>query len=589
MSSLSELVVENIEIWTSSENVKRSGRGRSANSRSNLYGVGKLRDLILELAIKGRLVTQDESEDPAENILKKIELDRVKPNALGARSKKNSVSNISQNIDSVKLPVGWTIACLGDVVEIIRGITFPGSEKSRLPEPGRIACLRTTNVQDQIDWDDMLYIGEKFVSRENQLLKPKDIVMSMANSRELVGKVALVNAVSEKTTFGGFLGVLRTSSINPDFLMIFLRAPSTRASLIESSIQTTNIANISLAKLNPLVFAIPPLAEQSRIANKVNELMSICDQLETLSIDSASHHQNIVRAFLSRLTISSESLKESTDNLRLVLDSLDELIISEASIESFKEAVFQLAIMGKLVNQDENEPSASVLLGEINEDKRHAVNSGRIDGKSDPVSQSELPFSLPDNWCWVRLADVSGYIQYGFNDSANPTNKEPLLLRITDIQDDQVNWNSVPGCNASIQDVQNYVLRNGDIVIARTGGTIGKSYLVRGLNGVAIFASYLIRIGSIPKISPEYKKIFFSSPLYWQQLISSSMGTGQPNVNGTALKKLLFPLPPLGEQHRIVAKVNQLINICDDLKTKINQSSLLQQKIADVLVDQLLA
>lgn len=588
MNSLSELVLENIEIWTSSENFKRSGRGRSPNPRSNLYGVSKLRDLILELAIKGRLVTQDESEDPAESILKKIELDRVKTNALGPRSNRKSVSNISRNIDSVKLPVGWTIARLSDVVEIIRGITFPGSEKSRLPEPGRIACLRTTNVQDQINWDDLLYIGEKFVSRENQILQPKDIVMSMANSRELVGKVALVNTVSEKTTFGGFLGVLRTTSINPDFLMIFLRAPSTRASLIESSSQTTNIANISLAKLNPLVFAIPPLAEQGRIANKVNELMSICDQLETLSIDSASSHQNIVRAFLSRL-ITSQSLKESTDNLRLVLASLDELIISEASIESFKEAVFQLAIMGKLVNQDENESSASVLLDEINEDKRHAVDSRRRDGKSVPISQNELPFSLPDNWSWARLADVSGYIQYGFNDSANPINKEPLLLRITDIQDDQVNWNSVPGCNASIQDVQNYILRNGDIVIARTGGTIGKSYLVRDLNSVAIFASYLIRVGSIPNISPEYKKIFFNSPLYWRQLISSSMGTGQPNVNGTALKKLLFPLPPLGEQHRIVAKVNQLINICDDLKIKINQSSLLQQKIADVLVDQSLA
>jgi type I restriction enzyme, S subunit len=561
MIDLHDLLVGKIDIWTAAGARSKSGAGRRATNSESLYGVERLRSLILDLAMTGRLI------DCGSN--KNLLIDYL-------TGKNKAVGGLLRDEGSTPVPPGWGWVRFGDILDFQGGSQPPKDKFSDEKLDGYVQLLQ---IRDLGDHPQPVYINKDLTTK---FCTSSDIMIGRYGAS--VGKifwgkdgaynVALVKLIDE---FGIF---------DKNFLYVLLKSPVGQS--LFKGISRSAQAGFNKGDIENKLIPVCTLKEQQKVIDKVNELMLICDDLEEKEIKSIGLHDRLLKKFLSTLFKSINSSDFKSNWVR-VLEVFDSLFISEDSIESLKEAVFQLAIMGKLAKQDENESSASVLLDEINEDKRHAVNYGRGDGKSDPISQSELPFSLPDNWCWARLSDVSGYIQYGFNDSANPINKEPLLLRITDIQDDQVNWNSVPGCNASIQDVQNYILRNGDIVIARTGGTIGKSYLVRDLNRAAIFASYLIRIGGIPKISPEYKKIFFSSPLYWQQIISSSMGTGQPNVNGTALKKLLFPLPPLGEQHRIVAKVNQLINICDDLKTKVNQSSLLQQKIADVLVDQSLA
>lgn len=140
------------------------------------------------------------------------------------------------------------------------------------------------------------------------------------------------------------------------------------------------------------------------------------------------------------------------------------------------------------------------------------------------------------------------------------------LLRITDIQDNTVQWETVPFCNPNEREFSVYGLQNRDIMIARTGGTIGKSYIVRNLAERAVFASYLIRVIPLQVVCEEYVKIFLETPLYWEQLKKSSMGTGQPNVNGQSLKALLLPLPPLAEQHRIVAKCDELLSLVESFK-----------------------
>jgi type I restriction enzyme S subunit len=130
-------------------------------------------------------------------------------------------------------------------------------------------------------------------------------------------------------------------------------------------------------------------------------------------------------------------------------------------------------------------------------------------------------------------------------------------------------------------------LKDGDIVIARTGGTIGKSYLVSGLTHSAVFASYLIRIGRLDSIFPNFTKVFLGSQLYWKQLYANSMGTGQPNVNGTALKGLLIPLAPMEEQHRIVAKVDELMTLCDRMEAQQADSESAHGQLVQVLLDSL--
>lgn len=243
--------------------------------------IDKLKQAILQLAVMGRLVEQDPNDEPASVLLEKIAEEKARLVKEGKIKKPKKLPEIDEGETHFLIPSSWALARLGEVVEIVRGITFPASEKSFTPENGRIACLRTSNVQDRIEWDDILYIRDSFVSKGSQYVRMHDIVMSMANSRELVGKVAIIEKEpSEPTAFGGFLGVIRPILLHPHFLMAVLRAPHARTALIGGASQTTNIANISISKLNPFVLGIPPLDEQHRIVQKVDELMALCDQLK---------------------------------------------------------------------------------------------------------------------------------------------------------------------------------------------------------------------------------------------------------------------------------------------------------------------
>lgn len=260
-------------------------------------------------------------------------------------------------------------------------------------------------------------------------------------------------------------------------------------------------------------------------------------------------------------------------------------------IKKLRELILELAVRGKLVPQDPSDEPASALLERIRKEKATMVLEGKIkkDKPLATIAADETPFPLPDSWAWVRLGDISSAVQYGYTESANHQLKDVLFLRITDIQDDSVDWATVPGCSISLLDSDSYALENFDLVIARTGGTIGKSYLVSGLNSKAVFASYLIRIGKLSSTSSEYKKVFLGSILYWKQLLASSMGTGQPNVNGTALKNLKFSLPPLAEQRRIVAKVNELMALCDQLEAGYTDATDAHEKLVSHLLAALTA
>jgi type I restriction enzyme S subunit len=160
--------------------------------------------------------------------------------------------------------------------------------------------------------------------------------------------------------------------------------------------------------------------------------------------------------------------------------------------------------------------------------------------------------NLPDGWKWVKLKEICERIDYGFTASADFSITEPRFLRITDIQNGQVNWTKVPGCKISFREEETNKLIDGDIVFARTGGTTGKSFLIKQPPR-SVFASYLIRLRLNNDISAEYIYAFLQSNSYWQQIRQSARGGAQPNVNAQLLGSIILPLPPLAEQKRIVA------------------------------------
>ena len=198
-----------------------------------------------------------------------------------------------------------------------------------------------------------------------------------------------------------------------------------------------------------------------------------------------------------------------------------------------------------------------------------------------------MPFEVPEGWVWTTVSDISKSILYGVSESAKPAGKYKLL-RITDIQNNQVDWETVPFTDFDDNKVSSYILCNGDILFARTGATVGKSYLIKNLTQKAIYASYLIRVQTFNLIIPEYVKLFFESEYYWAQIELNSVGIGQPNVNGTILGSLNIPLPPLSEQKRIVIEIERwlsLINAIEnnkvDLQTAIKQT---KSKILDLAI-----
>ena len=172
---------------------------------------------------------------------------------------------------------------------------------------------------------------------------------------------------------------------------------------------------------------------------------------------------------------------------------------------------------------------------------------------------------MPEGWVWTTIAEISSSINYGVSESAKVTGKY-RLLRITDIQDGKVSWESVPFTDYPEDKAIAFELSDGDILFARTGATVGKSYLVEAAPNNAIFASYLIRVQYSHSVIPQYIKFFFESGYYWEQISSNSVGVGQPNVNGTSLGKLRIPLPPAAEQKRISKEAHRWMGVIDRLE-----------------------
>ena len=272
-------------------------------------------------------------------------------------------------------------------------------------------------------------------------------------------------------------------------------------------------------------------------------------------------------------------------------------------IEKIKQKILDLAIRGKLVPQDPNDEPASVLIEKIKTEKEKLVKEGKIKPSKnesyiykgsdncyyekigDKIIDitKEIPFDIPDNWTWVRLNTITLKIQYGLSYAAQ-SNGECKYLRITDIQENRVNWDRVPYVTIK-EEEKDCLLSDNDIVFARTGGTVGKSFLVKNPPKNATFASYLIRVQLIIKEFANYLYFFFQSSFYWNQIQHKSIGSGQPSCNGTKLASLLVPIAPLNEINRIINRLDYLTPTIDRLlfekKEITSLSNYLRTKILD--------
>lgn len=289
--------------------------------------------------------------------------------------------------------------------------------------------------------------------------------------------------------------------------------------------------------------------------------------------------------------------------------------------KQLKNSILQWAIQGKLVSQDPNDEPASVLLERIRAEKAKLVKEKKIKkDKNESIIyrgddnsyyekflatgevkciDDEIPFEIPQGWEWERWGNISLSIQYGYNAPAIERG-DIKMVRISDIHENVVQWKDVPFCNIESDDVDTYLLKENDILFARTGGTVGKSFLVQSVPEPVIYAGYLIRTRYSRELCPLYLKSFLESQLYWEQLKSGTIATAQPNCNGKTLGRMLLPIPPKAEQARLAQKLASLTplfqryakaqqdldNLNESIEDKLRKS-ILQEAIQGKLVPQI--
>jgi type I restriction enzyme S subunit len=228
--------------------------------------------------------------------------------------------------------------------------------------------------------------------------------------------------------------------------------------------------------------------------------------------------------------------------------------------EALKSKLIDAGIQGRLTEQFSEDGTAEELYAEIQMEKNQLINEGKIKKEKalPEITKEEIPFEIPRNWKWVRWGNLSESIQYGYNAPAKSEGRIKMV-RISDIQENKVLWDNVPYCDIEEENIDLYLLHENDILFARTGGTVGKSYIVSEIPEEAVYAGYLIRTSYSSMLCTQYMKYFMESSLYWKQLKNGTIATAQPNCNGKTLAKMILPLPPLSEQKRIVEKLNQLL------------------------------
>lgn len=442
-----------------------------------------------------------------------------------------------------------------------------GYTASALQE-GSFHILRITDINNgTVNWSSVPYCECK--ESDKYLLKKDDILI--ARTGGTTGKNFLIKDLPSNAIFASYLIRLRANKkCLPEFLDIFLNSYVFWSQISELKSGSAQ-PNVNAEKLKTLLVPKCSIDEQKKIVSVINN-------------DKTDKSDNFVNQLKGKIE-SVISLLEDNDAIKKELDQ------QQSFLKLLRQTILQEAVQGKLTKQFQllsgaNDEPASELLKRIKAEKQKLIKEGKLKKAKElpPIAEDEIPFELPKGWVWCKLENVSLNIHYGFNASANSDKTEVRLLRITDIQGNKVDWSKVPGCIISDKELISYELNENDILIARTGGTIGKSYLVKDLSVRAVFASYLIRVIPSTLIDVNYLKLFIESPIYWKQLIDLSSGTGQPNVNGTSLKGLLTPLPPLPEQQRVVTKVQQLQEQLNTLETQVYQSRQYAQQLLQAVL-----
>ena len=542
-------------------------------------GIQKLRGLILELAVWGKLVLQDPNDEPSSELLKQIAKERARLEAEGVCKKSKTMPLVGEEEQPFGLPDDWKWVRLGVISDKLTDGSHnpPPNVRSGLP------MLSSQNVQDG-------WIDTKNASR---FLSDQDFVLEDSRTKVTVGDVLLTIVASigrsavVKQSHGRFalqrsVAVIQ-SKLFPEFLSIQLRAPVAHRYYDQHGKGTAQ-KGIYLGKLGEMPVAVPPLAEQHRIVAKVDELMALCDRLEAEQMDAEAAHTRLVETLLDTLTQSTDATELATNWQRLA-EHFDTLFTTESSLDALKQTILQLAVMGKLVPQDPDDEPASELL------KRIAKERTRLQAKGVSKTLKPLPSigkdNQPSGWDSASLPELCE-----IGGGATPSKAKSAYWG------EGIPWVSPKDMKVDhILDTQDHVT---ELALSETRlPRIKPRSLLVVVRGMILLHSFPVATTQIevainqdmksltpffPELLPYLALVFRGWKAQILELVDRSTH-GTCKLQSEKLFAFRFGIPPLAEQHRIVAKVDELTALCDRLKADLIESRNRQARLSATLIE----
>ncbi len=560
MSGIQQLLTDHIDIWTAADTGKKSGRGRNSSNTASVYGVRKLRELILELAVRGKLAPQDANDEPAIELLKRIQTEKIKLNAEGKIKKDKPQPPLTDEEKPFVLAQGWEWTTLASISLVNpRNSAEDNSPASFVPMTMIDVKFNSLHDQETRLWKEIKQGFTHFAEGDIGIAK---ITPCFENSKACVFS-GLLNGVGAGTTE---LHIVRplNATLAPRYVLAYLKSP--QFLLVGETKMTGTAGQKRLPKefveSNP--FPLPPLAEQHRIVAKVDELMALCDQLEAQHTNAAEAHEKLVGHLLGTLT-QSQSAEDFSANWQRIAAHFETLFTTEASIDALKQTLLQLAVMGKLVPQDPNDEPASELL------KRYEIPSTT---------------SFAAGWSEISLGELGDI--YG---GATPSKAKPeywagnipwvspkdMKRFYIDDAEDQVSESAV--CETALK-----LIPTGSLLMVVRGMILAHSFPV-ALTTREVTINQDMKALVVPKEINEYILLYIRAMKNSFVALVDRSSHGTCKLTSEKLWAAIVTIPPKAEQQRIVTKADELMALCEKLKACINGASQLQQKLADVMLE----
>ena len=550
----------------------------------------RFRRFILDLAVRGKLVEQDLNDEPALKLLKQIASEKARLVKTGKIKKQKIIPTLLGQDMPYPLPVNWRWSQIAEI-----GVLSPRNDadddvqSSFVPMP-LIASGYGLPIEHEVrQWGEIKKGYTHFAEGDVGLAK---ITPCFENGKSAVFR-NLTGGLGSGTTE---LHIVRPLSVDPDYILIFLKCSHFIEAGIPKMTGTAGQKRVPTEYFASSSFPLPPLAEQHRIVAKVDELIVLCDRLEVARAEREATRDRLSAASLARLNAPDPDPDTFQNHAAFALENLAPLTTRLDQIKGLRQTILNLAACGKLVEQDPNDEPTGEALERIRIEREGLVQRKiiRLERPLAKIGTDEPPFEIPLQWQWKRIGEVALFTQYGTSTKSIPSEQGVPVLTMGNIQDGVVVWGNEKKIPATSDEFPALFLKQFDLLYNRTNSAelVGKTGIYLGEDDCKTFASYLIRVQlSKTSSSPRYMNLVMNAPVFRETQIIPLIKkqTGQANVNGTALKNMLVPLPPLPEQHRIVAKVDELMALCDRLEINLGiadtgRQHLLESLLRDVLV-----